>query len=87
MTKMSDFKPGMNWQDLQKSAGIDEVLGSARDAELVEVAIVGRKANGDVVLFASHPNLDAVSGLLMRGVTWAALRLQLDEGNADEGSL
>jgi hypothetical protein len=72
----------MNWQDMEASAPIDEVLGAARDDGLVEVAVVGRRASGEIVVLGSHPNGDAVIGLLHRGVHWLTAREQLNDNGA-----
>lgn len=74
-----EFSPGMNFRDMQKSAGIDEVLGSARDSHLTEIAIVGYEQNGDLSVFASNPNSDAAIGIFVRACIFLALRQQLNE--------
>jgi hypothetical protein len=62
--------PGVARPDLVEKTGIDEILASVRDAGLKDVAIVGRGLNGEVSVWASQTDADAVIGLLMRGVIW-----------------
>lgn len=64
--------PGVARTDLCEAASIGEVLKSAADSGLKDIAIVGRALNGEIVVWGNQPDADNVVGLLMRGATWLA---------------
>jgi hypothetical protein len=59
--------PGVFRADLEEPTPPAKCLQSALDANLKDVAIVGRDGAGQIVLFGSHPDADATIGLLTRG--------------------
>lgn len=64
--------PGVARSDLSQSAAVDELLKSAADAGLKDIAIVGRCLSGEIAVWGSQPDADQVVGLLMRGANWLA---------------
>ena len=86
MAEISVF-PGVNRPDLVTEETSPEVaLRSALDAGLVHVAIVGRQASGEIVVWGSQPDADQAIGLLMRGVTDLASAKQVQDSSGPEAS-
>lgn len=61
-------------------------LDNAREAPLIDVAIVGRGIDGQIHLWGSHVHPDATIGLLMRGAAWLSAREQITSSSPQEGS-
>lgn len=69
---MAEIKvlPGVNRPDLDRQTAVNEVLEGAGEAGLIHIAIVGRNAAGDIIVFSSQSDADAVIGLFTRGAAF-----------------
>lgn len=64
--------PGTNRPDLQEPTPTGDVLRGALEADLIDVAIVGRQTNGDIAIWGSNTDADAVIGLFHRAIAFLA---------------
>jgi hypothetical protein len=64
--------PGVERRDLGHQVETADVLGAATAANLHDVIVVARKADGDFYIAASDGNADAVVGKLFHAATFIA---------------
>lgn len=77
--------PGVFREDLVKDGGADIALKGAMDANLKDVAIVGRDMTGELQVYGSVADADRMAGLLTRGIHFLLQGPQLMEPD-DEGA-
>lgn len=64
--------PGVHRADLDIDVPVERVLKSALDCGLRDVAVVGRRIDGELAVFGSAADGDTTIGLLVRGMNWLA---------------
>ncbi len=69
--------PGVMRADLEPSTSVDAVICSALNAGLMDIVVVGRSLKGELCLWGSQADADAVLGLLVRGLNWLAEKQQV----------
>lgn len=69
--------PGAVCLETEQRVAPQESLMGALDAGLQDVAIVGRRIDGEICVWGSHEDQDATLGLLARGVHYVAQRKQV----------
>lgn len=67
-----------------KATAPEDALTGALNAGLLDVAIVGRTISGEITVFGSQPDSDAVIGLLTRGISFLANAQQIDLDEDEE---
>lgn len=78
MTAEIKVLPGANRPDLVKvENGVEVALKGALDGGLIDVAVAGRTADGQIHVFGSAADADAAIGLLMRGAHFLAGGVQI----------
>ena len=80
--------PGVFREDLVEDGGAEVALKGAMQANLHDVAIVGRDMTGDIQVFGSISSADRMIGLFMRGVSFLSVgpQCELEPGSQDESS-
>ena len=80
--------PGVFREDLAEDGSVEVALKGALDANLRDVAIVGRDMAGDICVFGSISSADRMIGILMRGVSFLSVgpQCELEPGSEDESS-
>jgi hypothetical protein len=77
--------PGVFREDLVEDGAPEIALKGAMNANLRQVAIVGRDMAGDICVFGSVPDADRMIGLFMRGVSFLSIGPQVElEPGSDE---
>jgi hypothetical protein len=60
--------PGVNRPDLVKAITPETVLTAAMKENLLDACVVGRSHTGEIVVWSTQTDADAVAGLLTRGI-------------------
>lgn len=77
--------PGVFREDLVEDGLPQAALKAAMDANLRDVAIVGRDMTGDIQVFGSCSDSDRMIGLFMRAVSFLSIGPQVElEPGSDE---
>lgn len=81
---MSDDKiiplPGAAFnRHIEEDTDIATVLESVSKADLIDVAVVGRERNGNIVVWGTANDADRVLGLFHRGLSWLSAAEQVNE--------